>query len=211
MPPSASCWAAVSGSGERPGHIVSHFNDVTAFKLAQQRQAEATAQFETAFADAPIGMALVALHGRLLKVNRVLCRQSGYSAEQLLASTFQEMTHPDDLDGDLEQLQWLIAGEIDRYVMEKRYFTAGGTSIWTNLAVSLVRDVLGRPMHFVSELEDISERKRLEAELQHRTSTTPMVTRPETLCSNASPALSPREFASPIRSAASAGMSSQSS
>ncbi|HEX4009809.1 MAG TPA: diguanylate cyclase [Solirubrobacteraceae bacterium] len=128
---------------------------------------QATQLFETAFANAPIGLALVSLEGRWLKVNGALCQWLGYTEAELLTQTFQEITHPDDLDADLRQVQRLIAGEIERYAMPKRYVTRDGDEVWANLSVSLVRDDQGRPVHFISQLEDISERKRLEIALQH--------------------------------------------
>jgi diguanylate cyclase (GGDEF)-like protein/PAS domain S-box-containing protein len=164
-------WAATVGIGVkgRDGEVtrfVSHFSDISAVKLAQRRQAEATALFETAFADAPIGMGLVALDGRWLKVNRVLCELTGHSEEQLLRLTFQELTHPDDLDADLELVRQVLAGAIDGYRIEKRYFNAAGEVIWINLAASLVRDSDGEPLHFIAQIEDISERRKLHAELR---------------------------------------------
>ena len=77
--------------------------------------------------------------------------------------TFQEITHPDDLDADLAQVDGLIAGEIDSYEMEKRYFTKDGHLIWVLLAVAMVREEDGAPRHFISQVQDISARKRLEA------------------------------------------------
>jgi diguanylate cyclase (GGDEF)-like protein/PAS domain S-box-containing protein len=128
---------------------------------------QATQLFETAFANAPIGLALVSLEGRWLKVNGALCQWLGYAEAELLSQTFQEITHPADLDADLRQVQRLIAGEIERYAMPKRYLTRDGDEVWGNLSVSLVRDDRGRPVHFISQIEDISERKRLEIALQH--------------------------------------------
>ena len=77
--------------------------------------------------------------------------------------TFQEITHPDDLDADLAQVDALLAGEIDTYEMEKRYFTKDGHLIWVLLAVAIVREDDGTPRHFISQVQDISARKRLEA------------------------------------------------
>jgi diguanylate cyclase (GGDEF)-like protein/PAS domain S-box-containing protein len=165
-------WAATRGTtvtrpdGE-PSHIVSHFQDITATKQAEQLSVQAHRRFETAFADAPIGMALVAPDGQFIRVNRTLCDLVGYSEEQLSDLTFQAITHPDDLDADLDHVGRLLDGEADRYTMEKRYVTAQGRPIWVNLSVSIVRDDAGQPLHFISQLEDISERKRLQESLQH--------------------------------------------
>src|SRR5205809_1924929 len=81
---------------------------------------------EDAFSFAPIGMALVAPDGRWLRVNRALCDLVGYSEAELLARTFQDLTHPEDLGRDLENVRQMIAGEIQSYQMEKRYFHRSG-------------------------------------------------------------------------------------
>jgi diguanylate cyclase (GGDEF)-like protein/PAS domain S-box-containing protein len=132
--------------------------------LVVSRRQLATAQdpFETAFSHAPIGMALVGLDGSWLKVNDAVCSMLGWPEEELLRRNFQDITHPDDLEADLAQVELLIAGEINEYEMEKRYITRSGGRIWAHLSVSLVRDEHGRPVHFISQLQDITERKRSE-------------------------------------------------
>jgi diguanylate cyclase (GGDEF)-like protein/PAS domain S-box-containing protein len=131
----------------------------------RQAADELRRRFEAAFSDAPIGMALVDLDGRFMRVNRSLCEITGYQEAKLLELTFQEITHPADLDADLAYLEQLRNGEIDRYSMEKRYKTAGHNQIWVNLSVSMVRDGAGEPLHYVSQIEDITDRKRLEEQL----------------------------------------------
>lgn len=127
---------------------------------------EALAVFETAFAQAPIGMALVGLDGRWTKVNAAICKITGWSEEDLLQRTFQDITHPDDLDADLAQIELLLTGQIDGYQMEKRYVTRLGEQIWVLLSVSLVRDAAGSARHFISQIEDISQRKEDERRMR---------------------------------------------
>lgn len=122
--------------------------------------------FESAFEFAAIGMALVAPDGRWLRVNRALCDLTGYSAAELMESSFQEITHPDDLNLDLENLDKLLRGEISTYQIEKRYFRKSGEIVWVVLTVSLVRDTAGEPLFFISQIKDISARKRAEQELR---------------------------------------------
>lgn len=141
---------------------------VLSLDVTQQRAADdLRRQFETAFEDAPIGMALVELDGTFMKVNRALCEITGYENGELLAKTFQEITHPDDLDADEAFIRQVLAGDIERYSMDKRYFTAKGEEIWVSLFVSLVRGVDGEPLYFLSQIKDISDRKRMEDSL-HR-------------------------------------------
>jgi diguanylate cyclase (GGDEF)-like protein/PAS domain S-box-containing protein len=119
--------------------------------------------FASAFEYAAIGMALVAPDGRWLKVNRALCEVVGYSEAELSSQTFQDITHPDDLEADLRQVRRMLAGEIQSYQMEKRYFHKQGHVIWVLLSVSLVRNEGGEPLYFISQIQDISRRKEAEA------------------------------------------------
>jgi PAS domain S-box-containing protein len=112
-----------------------------------------------AFDDAAVGMALVALDGRFLRVNDALCRIVGFNHDELLARTFQDITHPDDLGADLELMRRLIAGEVPRYEMEKRYVHKHGHLVSVQLNVSVVRDPAGRPLRFVSQVQDVTSRR----------------------------------------------------
>jgi len=100
-------------------------------------------------------------------VNRAVCAIVGFTPEQLLTRTFQDITHPDDLGHDIENLGAMISGRTSRYQSEKRYLHRDGHTVWVNLTVSLMRDAAGRPRNFVSQIEDITERKRLEESLAH--------------------------------------------
>jgi two-component system sensor histidine kinase/response regulator len=126
---------------------------------------ESDERFSGAFEHAPIGVALVSPEGRWLKVNQALCTLVGYSEGELLARTFQDITHPEDLAADLDYVRRLLAGELPSYQMEKRYVHARGHLVTISLNVSLVRDSEGRPDYFIAQIQDITERKRAEAEL----------------------------------------------
>jgi diguanylate cyclase (GGDEF)-like protein/PAS domain S-box-containing protein len=128
---------------------------------------EAEERFRLAFDNAPIGMALVAPDGRWLRVNRTLCEIVGFSEDELLAKTFQDVTHPEDLSADLDLVNQMLAGEIRTYSMEKRYCHASGGAVWINLSVSLVRDEGDAPLYFIAQLEDITARKANEEALRH--------------------------------------------
>ncbi|HUR85326.1 MAG TPA: PAS domain S-box protein [Solirubrobacteraceae bacterium] len=121
--------------------------------------------FRTSFENTPIGMALVDLEGRFMRVNRSLCEMVGLDEDALLKLTFQEITHPDDLAADLEHLRALVAGETCSYSMEKRYIHADRSHAWAELHVSLVSDDDGRPVHLVAQIRDISAQKAAEAHL----------------------------------------------
>jgi diguanylate cyclase (GGDEF)-like protein/PAS domain S-box-containing protein len=142
--------------------------DVTDQKRAKDALRESEERFKSSFRDAAIGMALVATDGRWLQVNRALCRIVGYSEEELLEKSFQDITHPDDLEADLNQIHRMLVGEIETYQMEKRYLHKGGSVVWGLLSVSLVHDEGGEPLYFVAQIQDITERKVLEEQLEHR-------------------------------------------
>ena len=115
--------------------------------------------FQSAFDYAAIGIALVAPDGSWLRVNRALCDFTGYAEAEFMGRTFQEMSHPDDLELDLANVDKVLAGEIDTYQLEKRYFHKNGAIIWGFLSVSLVRDAAGEPCFFISQIQDITSRK----------------------------------------------------
>jgi PAS domain S-box-containing protein len=123
---------------------------------------ESEERFRAAFEHAAVGIALVGLDGRWLRVNRKLCDLLGYSHDELLGLTFQDVTHPDDLGQDMDHVRRLTAGEEQTFAMEKRYVCKAGHVVWTNLTVAIVGD--GPARHFVSVIEDITERKRFERE-----------------------------------------------
>jgi diguanylate cyclase (GGDEF)-like protein/PAS domain S-box-containing protein len=123
--------------------------------------------FENAFTHAPIGMALVDMSGRLLRVNDALCRITGYGAEEVYARSIHDLSDPHDVNVDALQMRELRDGLIQKYQIEKRYRHAWGHSLWVLLSVSLVRDDEGRPRHVIAQVQDISERKELEGRLEH--------------------------------------------
>ncbi|MEO7932603.1 MAG: PAS domain S-box protein [Chthoniobacterales bacterium] len=134
-------------------------------KLAEETLRESEERFSGAFEHAPIGIALVAPDGHWLKVNRAVCKMLGYTEEELLARTFQEITHPEDLDADLSLVREVLEGKRLFYQLNKRYIHKDGHSVPASLSVSLVRDTRNEPLYFVSHLLDISARVQTENEL----------------------------------------------
>src|SRR5438270_12520041 len=123
-------------------------------------------RFESAFDNAPIGMALVDMNGRWLQVNAALCRIIGYPEDELKATTLDAITHPDDVNLAADDLQQLLAGQIRSYQVEKRYHHAWGHYVRVLLTVSLVRDGEGRALHLIEQVQDISESKELTRRLE---------------------------------------------
>ena len=168
-----SVWVREKGRGEydRQGNLL--WLDGFIWDISERKQIEDELKlsqqlFSSAFNTAPQGMALVSPEGRWLEVNDELCRMLGYRRAQLLARDFQSITHPDDLATDLENIEALLAGRINGYQMEKRYLDNQGRTIWVLLSVSLVRDGEGRPVHFVAQIQDFSERVAAERAIRER-------------------------------------------
>jgi diguanylate cyclase (GGDEF)-like protein/PAS domain S-box-containing protein len=136
--------------------------DVTERKRTEDALREARDRFRGIFENAPIGVAMVTLEGRYLQVNHSLCGILGYSEEELQALTWQEVTHPDDLAASSAYARRIVAGEFPRYHLEKRFLHADGHTVWASLSVSLVRDPEGEPLYFVSQIQDVTERKEIE-------------------------------------------------
>jgi PAS domain S-box-containing protein len=157
------------GSGEGAS-VLSATRDVTARRLAEETLRESEARFRGQFDTAAHGIALVSPDGRWLRANPALCRMLGYSEAELLGSDFQTVTHPEDLDADLAQVKAVLAGEIHTYQMEKRYLHKDGHIIWVLLSVALVRSADGQPIYFVSQIQDITDRKRAEEALRENES-----------------------------------------
>ncbi|MBF2048644.1 MAG: PAS domain S-box protein [Elainella sp. C42_A2020_010] len=149
------------------GLIYAISRDVTEQKQAQEALRESEERFYLAFENAAIGMALVSLDGHWLQVNRSLCEMLGYSEQELLATTFQAITHQDDLEAGLNYFQQLLSGRINTFQMEKRYLHKLGQVVWVALSSSIVRDGQGQPLYIVSQLEDITARKAAEEQLQN--------------------------------------------
>ena len=127
---------------------------------------ESEERFRLTIDEAPIGMALVSLDGRFLRVNRAFCAVVGYEPAELTNLTFQDITHPEDLDTDLALSGQLLRGEIPRCQFEKRYIRKDGTVVEIMLSLSILRDPGGAPLYYISQIEDMTERKRVEKELR---------------------------------------------
>lgn len=131
--------------------------DETAQHAAEEQALLSAQRFSGAFGSAAVGMALVSLEGRWMEVNDALCEMLGYPRDELLRTDFQTLTHPDDLQNDLDLLESLLKDEISNYAMEKRYFKKNGELIQAKLWVAIVRNRNGAPLHFVSQIQNITE------------------------------------------------------
>jgi len=147
-------WRTLSG---QVGGIFIFTEVTTARHAAAAALAESESRFRGAFDYSAIGMALVAPDGRWLRVNQALCDILGYSSDELRATNYQALSHPDDLHADL--LREVLEGRLSHYRFEKRYYHKDGHVVWALVTGSLVREASGRPLHFVSQIQDITQRK----------------------------------------------------
>jgi diguanylate cyclase (GGDEF)-like protein/PAS domain S-box-containing protein len=128
---------------------------------------EAEARFRSAFEDAPIGMGLASTDGRLVRVNRAYGDILGYSPDELSGMAIKDFTHPEDWEANAVQFNALVAGEIDRYHMEKRYLHADGHVVWVTVSASCVHDDEGRPVYLIGQIDDVTERREMRERLAH--------------------------------------------
>lgn len=138
--------------------------DIEARKRVEEMLRESEERFRGTFEQAAVGIAHVAPDGHWLRVNQRLCDIVGYTEQELWARTFQDITHPDDLDRDLGYVRDMLDGKLQTYSMEKRYFRKDGSIVWIDLTVALMREPSGRPKYFISVVQDIEARKRAESE-----------------------------------------------
>lgn len=140
--------------------------EVSERKQAEEALRESEELARRTFDQSPIGAAMVSLDYRFLRVNQQLCQILGYSEAELLALSFPDITHPDDLAVDVEQAERLVANEIDQYAMDKRYIRKDGQTVWMHLSVRLIRDAANRPLYFLPMMRNITARKRAEEALR---------------------------------------------
>jgi len=148
--------------------VVVTFVDVSDKITTLHRLVESEERFRLTLQFAPIGMAIVELDGTFSEVNPALADMLGMTPEELRGRTFQELTHPDDLDGDLALVASLLDGRLDSYTMDKRYLAVDGSVVWAHLAVALIRSSEGEPLHFVSQIEDVTDAHRTKELLEER-------------------------------------------
>jgi len=153
---------------DRRIHLAGTAQDITERKQAEKALAESESAFRATFEQAAVGMARVAPDGRWLQVNQRLCDVVGYTRDDLLALTYQDMTHPDDLDADFGYMRQVLAGDINTYSKEMRFIRKDRSIVWINFTVGVVRDSAGEPAYSITIVEEITKRKQAEEELAEK-------------------------------------------
>ena len=145
-------------------------SDITERKQAERSLIESEERFRKIFEEAPIGMAVVGLDGRLLQVNKAFCKMLGYREQELSARSLSAITHPDDIGKDALLAVQTLKGAIISYKVEKRYLKKNGETLWADLTVTMLHDQDGQAIYELAMIENIIERKRaklLEEERRH--------------------------------------------
>lgn len=164
VPVSARLFTLLSEDAVRRYLVAVLTPDVGTDELGRLRRNDRV--YEMWFERAPTGVCLVATDGAFLRANPAYCRLVGRSEAELQRLTFQDITHPDDLLLDVSLVDDVLADRIDRYDIDKRYIRPDGSIVWVHLTVALLRHDDGSPLHFISMLEDISERRDAQDKLQ---------------------------------------------
>ena len=158
------------GSGGEISGVIGTYLDITARKQAEEALRQSEEQLRAMFELASVGLAQADPRtGQWLRVNKKMCEITGYSAGELLQLHVEDITHPEDRNSDWAAFQRVVRGEAPDYRMEKRYLRKDGAIAWVSVNMTIMRDAAGQPIRTLAMIEDITERKRVEEELQWKT------------------------------------------
>jgi len=152
-------WFSWSAQPLKKGLIYAVARDISETQAVQSALKESEERFRATFEQAAVGIAHVAIDGKIDLVNQKLCQILNFTHEELLTLTFEAITHPEDQDSDSEYIHQILTGEIDTYSIEKRFLRQDGSQVWINLTVSLVKSENEQAKYFIYVLEDISDRQ----------------------------------------------------
>lgn len=143
-------------------HIISITRDISHIKKTQEQLQKSEIRFRTAFENSTVGMSLTSTEGNFLQVNSKLCQILGYTSEELLNLSFQDITYPDDLTLSSNFIANSINEKSNTFHFEKRYIRKTGEIIWAEISSSLLKDKDAKPMYFITHIIDSTERKKAE-------------------------------------------------
>jgi diguanylate cyclase (GGDEF)-like protein/PAS domain S-box-containing protein len=158
--------------------IVANLHEISDRKKAEEALRQAHERFRSAFENAPIGMAMTDLEGRIVRANPAMARIVGRSPDDLSGMSVHALTHPDDRDASMAEMRRLVADASDGYRIEKRYCHADGHAVWVSVSVSCVRDEDGTPSYLIGQVEDVTERRALRERLAYAAIHDPLTSLP---------------------------------
>jgi diguanylate cyclase (GGDEF)-like protein/PAS domain S-box-containing protein len=153
----------LAAEADAPGRIICVGRAVAGTELLSESQR----YLDVAFEIAPLGMALFDTDGYYVRVNKALCDLLGRAPEELIGHRDQELTHPDDREADIDAAWRILGGEMDAWQTEKRFIAADGSVVWTIANLTFLRDPEGRPLSWLGQFQNITERRRREELLSH--------------------------------------------
>jgi len=161
-------WFLIATHRTAEGGVLLLHSDITDLKVREAALMESEQRFRRAFEDAAVGMAMIGTDGRWLSGNRALLDMLGYTREELGARTLDEVVHPGEREESLRQARRMLAGEAATERGETRFVNRQGRTLWVSVTRSLLRDAEGGPLHFIAQIQDITEARRAAQELQEQ-------------------------------------------
>ncbi|MBW4521625.1 MAG: PAS domain S-box protein [Scytolyngbya sp. HA4215-MV1] len=158
--------SVIRNAVQKPLYLVAQIQDITDRKRTEAALRQSEQRFRLAFDTTAVGMCLTAPDGHFFRVNDSYCKMLGYTEVEMLALTFQQVTHPDDVEIDLEYTRRLVAGEIPSFYLEKRYIHKDGHVVWGLLSTSVIQDYQQQALYLVAQIQDITDRKQAEQALK---------------------------------------------
>jgi PAS domain S-box-containing protein len=170
-PDGNSCWViargvAIQEADGRISKLHGTIQNITQRKQAEEWLRESEEKFRNAFANAAIGFSMTTIEGGFMDANPAYCTITGYTLDELRTLKFSEIIHPDDVKANMALLERMLAGQISDFVVENRYRRKDGEALWVRKSVALVRKTNGDPQWYIALVENISNRKQAEAQLQ---------------------------------------------
>jgi diguanylate cyclase (GGDEF)-like protein/PAS domain S-box-containing protein len=157
------CVSLVSDEAGQPLYVIAQIQDITRRRQAEELLRASEEEYRATFELAGVGKAQAdPFTGRFLRVNRKLCRMTGYSAEELLSMTFADLSHPCDAEESVRLAGKMCRGEVEEFTIDKRYLRKDGRTIWVSLNAAAIRGTDGRLLRAVATIQDVTDRKRAE-------------------------------------------------
>jgi len=156
----------VRDENNKPIAIITTCEDITKQKEAEKALRESEERFRSTFYHAAAGMIIIEPNGKIIQVNESFCDMIGFSEKELLKKSITELTHPEDVNSCLNNIENMLSGELEYFHQEERFLHKNGSVIWVNISVSSVSDDFGQSVYLIAQILDISEMRKVEEEIK---------------------------------------------